>query len=197
MKKLMMIVLTSWALASGFAVHTAAASDEGAEKISSRNLAGVYAETVHGSYLLCVESTPPHAPVKCGSAGSVGVPITALAFGAYTSDVNGNACATWTETDSDSPVGLAQPTVYVVHQAGKFMSFDPTTGTGDGVFTNYFGGTCHGATFDSTGATVASSGTFHFVVSNHGKRIDTVVTVPTTPGDIIGGFSLSSTNLRE
>jgi hypothetical protein len=39
------------------------------------------------------------------------------------------------------------------HTVGKITNYDPSTGTGDATFTGYFGGTCHGALFDKTGAT--------------------------------------------
>jgi hypothetical protein len=75
--------------------------------------------------------------------------------------------------------------------------YDPTTGTGDGSFTNYFGGTCHGATFDSTGATAVATGTYHFVASKGGKQIDAVVTSLTNSVGSFGGFSITATVLRQ
>lgn len=50
-----------------------------------------------------------------------------------------------------------------IHTAGKVTDYDPTTGTGDRTFTDYTGGTCNGANFDNTGATVTSTGTFHLL----------------------------------
>src|SRR5207245_4264808 len=98
-----------------------------------------------------------------------------------------------TETEAALPLGAAPPFVAATHFAGKVTSYDPRTGTGDKSDTSYFGGKCHGATFDSTGATVASTLTAHLVVSNDGQRIDGVDTSLTNPGGAIGGFSFSFT----
>src|SRR5262245_7163016 len=52
----------------------------------------------------------------------------------------------------------------------NLISYAPATGTGDSSFTEYKGGKCKGATFDSTGATVADTGTLHFTVCQDGDR---------------------------
>jgi hypothetical protein len=79
---------------------------------------------------------------------------------------------------------------------GKITSYDPRTGTGDKSETNYAGGQCHGATFDSTGATAVGTGASHFVVSNNAKRIDGVVTSLSTD-PTVSGFSVTLTFLRQ
>jgi hypothetical protein len=125
------------------------------------------------------------------------VSVEALAVGAYTSDTNGNACVTWTETETVPPLSAAPPSIYVVHPVFKITSYDPTTGAGEGSYTNYFGGTCHGSTLDNTGATAVATGTGHLVVSNNGKRLDAVVTSLTNSIGSFGGFSISATLIRE
>ncbi|HEV8715900.1 MAG TPA: hypothetical protein VGX03_24115, partial [Candidatus Binatia bacterium] len=114
------------------------------------------------------------------------MPLSVLVVGAVTGDDKGNLCGTLTETVSDLPVDISPPAVVVFHNISKVTSYDSTTGTGDASFTNYIGGHCHGARFDSTGATVASTGTSHFAASNRGKRIDYVVTSLTDPVGAIG-----------
>ena len=196
MKKLIVILLAGCVLVISQGFQTAAADDEGHRETSLRKLSGTYALTVHGSFFFCLDSNPPHGPVTC-TEGSTGVLIDALAVGAYTSDTTGNSCVTWTETENVLPVSAAPPTVFVIHQTAKITNYDSTTGTGDGAFTNYFGGTCHGSTFDSTGATIAATGTYHFAVSNGGKRSDSVVTSLTNSVGAFGGFSISGTSLRQ
>ena len=56
--------------------------------------------------------------------------------------------------------------------------------------TTYTGGHCNGASFDRTGATVASKGTDHLVVSENGNRVDAIVTSVTNSTKSIGDFSL-------
>jgi hypothetical protein len=124
------------------------------------------------------------------------VPLTVLDVGAGRRDGAGNSCGTFTETDTVSPVGLLPPVVVVANNVATVISYDPTTATGDFSFTNYFGGKCTGATFDKTGATVASTGTAHFAVSERGKRIDWVITSLNTPESAVGSFSLSGTDRR-
>jgi hypothetical protein len=55
---------------------------------------------------------------------------------------------------------------------GTTTSFDPTTGSGTESFSRYAGGSCVGAAFDSAGATLTSTGTGSFVVSDSGNRIE-------------------------
>ena len=80
--------------------------------------------------------------------------------------------------------------------------YDPMTGTGDLAFTEYLGGTCHGATFDSSGAQEFSTGTEHFVVSEGGRRRDYVTTSFVVPPDspstnTVGGLSFTGTELKQ
>lgn len=102
------------------------------------------------------------------------------------------------EVDSNLPVDASPPLVTPNEDsAGKLLNYDSTTGTGDISFITYTGGTCHGATFDSTDATELSSGTIHFVVTNNGNRIDFLATKLTNSTSSIGDFSLSGTDLRQ
>ena len=109
---------------------------------------------------------------------------------------NGTSCATFTETSADLPVDVSPPFAEVLHSVTIVTKYDPETATGDASFTGYSGGQCHGASFDSTGATVISTGTEHFAASNRGKQIDYVITSLTNAAHSIGDFSLSGTALR-
>ena len=201
MKKLMVIVLAGCVVVMSQGFRAVAAGDDIPDifdggQIPLRALAGTYAETLHGSVALCLENTPHHALVTCGSPNSIVVPLTLQDVGANTRDAKGNACAIFTETEANFPVDVSPPAVLIFHVVGKDTNYDPTTGTSDGTFTSYFGGQCHGATFDSKGATVASTGTYHYAASNRGKQVDFVLTALTNPVGAIGDFSLAGTGLR-
>jgi hypothetical protein len=193
MKKLMVILFAGCVviMSQGF---RKAAADQGYTPLEA--LAGTYALTAQGSFFFCFVPSP-FAPAQCGSPGSTGAPIGALQVGTITYDTAGNWCATFTETDTILPVDAFSHSVAAFTAAGKTTSYDPITGTGEDSFTGYSGGQCHGATFDSTGATASSTGTEHFVVSERAKRIDYVVTSLTNPAGSIGGVSFSDTARRQ
>ena len=158
---------------------------------------GQSSQTLQGSLAICLNSTT-FAEESCSTNGVAVFPISVLINGVVTGDAAGNSCASVTEVDSDLPVDASPPFVTAnEHSTGKVLNYDSTTGTGDGSFTSYIGGTCNGVTFDSTGATKLSSGTFHFVVTDNGKRIDFLNTALTNPAGSIGDFSLSGTNLMQ
>jgi hypothetical protein len=199
MKQLMVLVLAGCfvVLISGFSKGTADDDDDDqGDQIPLRKLAGTYAFTSHGSLAVCMESAPPHAGVTCGSPNSIVVPLTLLDIGVVTRDDEGNSCGTTTETGSDLPVDVSPPTILAAHFAAKTTSYDSTTGTGDESVTGYVGGQCHGSTFDPTGATAISTLTTHIAASDHGKRVDFVITSVTTPAGSTGDFSISGTILH-
>ncbi|HKA56832.1 MAG TPA: hypothetical protein VKJ47_24570 [Candidatus Binatia bacterium] len=195
MKKLIVIVLTrcTFVFSQGF---RSVAADQGYTPLEE--VAGTYAFTGHGSLAVCLANTPPSfPPATCGSPGSIVVPLTLEDVGVETIDAAGNTCATVTETEAGFPISAAPTTVLIAHIAGPLTSYDPRTGTGEGSFTGYVGGQCRGAIFDSTGATVVSTGTSHFAASDRGKRIDFMVTSITNAAGSLGGFSISGTEVRE
>jgi hypothetical protein len=196
MKKLMVILLASYALVISQGVREVIADEEEPHGLPLSALAGTYAATFQGSIVFCFQDTPPFPPAKCGSTGSTGVPFSLLQVGAVTRDTKGNACATLTETLADLLVNTSPPFVLVIHTVGKVTSYDPTTGTGDVSVTIYSGGKCKGTIFDSTGATVQATTTSHFAASNHGKRVDFISTSATNSVGSIGGFSSSGTQQR-
>jgi hypothetical protein len=159
--------------------------------------AGQFSLTTQGSLAICL-NPGTFAEESCSTSGVLVVPLSALGNGATTFDSQGNSCATATEVDSNLPVDASPPFVTAnEHTVGNPLDYDPTTGTGNSSITGYTGGACNGATFDSTGATELFSGTVHFVVSENGNRVDSIITKLTNPTNSIGDFSLSGTNLRQ
>lgn len=159
--------------------------------------AGQFSSTTQGSFALCLNPTT-FALESCSTSGVLVIPQSHLENGVTNVDASGNSCATSTAVNSDLPVDVFPPSVITnLHSVNKLLNYNSMTGIGDGSFTGYTGGVCHGATFDSTGATEVSSGTFQIVVTDDGKRIDILTTGLTNPNGSIGSFSLSGTDLRQ
>jgi hypothetical protein len=193
MKKLLVIVVAIFALVLSQEVR-AVAAPRGAANIPPP--VGGYAATAQGSFAVCLDPDT-FAEESCTTAGAVVLPINYLAAGALTFDYNGNACGTFIQDGSDIPVGASPSQVSTSTNVGKLLNYDPATGIGDLSFTAYSGGKCQGATFDATGATIASTGTGHFVVSGGGNRVDGIFTSLTGPSGEFGGFSLSFVYLKQ
>jgi hypothetical protein len=87
--------------------------------------------------------------------------------------------------------------VVIVQGVTKVTVYDPATGSGDSSFAFYAGGKCIGSKFDSTGATVTSTGTAHFAASDHGERVDAVITTSTDSVGDVGAFNESGFGLRQ
>jgi hypothetical protein len=176
--------------------EVAAGDDEG---IPLRALAGKYADTLHGSFALCLDPKNNFAEVSCASVKAIVFPQTTIDVGNETDDKKGNSCETYTETDTDLPPDLSPPFVAVLYAASKVTSYDPATGAGDATFTSYLSGKCVGSTFvGSTNVTnVNATGTYHFVASDRGNRVDAVTTKITDPIGGVGDFFFSSTGLRQ
>jgi len=159
--------------------------------------AGQFSTTLQGSFAICLNPTT-FAEESCSTKGTLAVPLSLLDNGSVVGDHEGKSCTTFTEVDSDLPVDASPPFVTTnAHSVGKLLNYNSATGTGDASFTGYTGGKCDGASFDSTGATKVSSGTFHFVVTNGGNRFDDLIMKLTNPIGSIGDFSLSGTALRQ
>ena len=158
-------------------------------------LVGQYAGTIQGSFAVCLNPSNPSVGESCSTAGALVVPLNFLANGITTFDEKGNGCGTYTEVDTPLPPNASTPTVTAnEHPVVTSLNYDPTTGTGDASFIVYIGGSCTGATFDSTGATQISTGTDHFNVSQNGNRSDFIFTKLSVP---VGSFSISGTFLRQ
>jgi hypothetical protein len=155
---------------------------------------GQFAETASGSFAICLDPTS-FKDQACSTPGVLVVPLTLQAEAIITSDKAGNSCASLVEVDSDLPVDITAPFVSTnEHITGTTTKYDSSTGSGDGSFTGYTGGSCNGASFDNTGAMQISSGTVHFIVSEQGKRLDFLITSLTNPNASIGDFSVTGVN---
>jgi len=155
---------------------------------------GTFAVRGTGSVAICLDST--FKEQACTTKGVVDN-FTVLQVGTLAADQGGNICQTVVETDSSLPLDTTPPLVTRNNNSvGKVTSYEPKTGTGDVSFTGYSGGTCRGAIFDATGATQTGTGTTHFVASENGKRIDTVITSLTNSTNSVGDFSLSTVDLK-
>ena len=193
MKRLMMIVVAIFALVISQELRAVAATGDGANIPPPE---GGYAATAQGSFAVCVDPDT-FAQESCTTAGAVALPINYLAAGELTFDYKGNACGTFNQDGSDIPVGASPSQVSTSTNVGKLLDYDPATGIGDLSFTAYSGGKCEGAAFDGTDATIASTGTGHFVVSGGGNRVDGIFTSLTGPSGGFGGFSLSFVYLKQ
>jgi hypothetical protein len=203
MKKLMVILLLGCALVINPDFRKVALADgfgrsHSGEEIPLSALAGTYAMVPNGSgsIALCFESASPYPPAPCDSPNLIVGLFTTISVGAETFDHKGNSCGTMTGTFSNLPLGASPPAVSVSHITATTTSWDPTLGTGDQSVTSWVGGQCHGATFDSTGATVESTLTAHLTASDHGNRVDYIITSATNAVGSIGAFSLSGYLLR-
>ena len=194
MKKCVTLLVAAIALAMS---HSVTQAGEGQQSIPLRQLAGGYSFTEQGSFAGCFSRSFVEEP--CDTAGVVVFPVTALVNGQVTMDSNGNGCATLASTISNLPVDATPPLVLLTeHAVIKSLHYDPETGSGDFAAHNFKGGECNGADFGNAGATAGSTSTDHFVASNNGKRIDSIITsFIDHPVNGIGDFSLSGIFLKQ
>ena len=176
-----------------------AQNDQGGVTLAS--LAGKFAGRGSGFFTVCFNAgftglqdcaTAPHfAPQN----------VTGIEH--FTRDEAGNSCKVRTNTfapvsGSTSPAGVSM-TIMV----GTPISFDPTTGSGTDSFSEYHGGNCDGAVFDSTGATLVRTGTISFDVSDSGNRIELIntgfnpVTSAFSVAGSLRGLVFSETAIRQ
>jgi hypothetical protein len=190
MKKLFLTLIVSFALVM---THDFNWSSAQAESIPLK--AGSFMVHEEGSLTLCFK--PDFSALEsCSAADEVPSAFNVAIVGQQTQDKAGNLCGTFSVTESFFS-GEPNPTVAVLHTVGTVTVYDPTTGAGDGSSTAYVGGKCTGSTFDKTGATLDSTSTSHFVLSDGGKRSDFVATSLSNAAGSIGGFALSGFTLRQ
>lgn len=143
-----------------------------------------------GQFSLTAQAT------EASCSGGSCVTLNIIEAGAMTRDAQGNACGSHVAVvNTVPPSGAAPFVVPSVTTVMKVTYYDLTTGTGDESLAEYSGGSCNGATFNSTGATQLVTGTLHFTVSNGGNRIDSVVTALNLAGT--GGYSISFTERQQ
>jgi hypothetical protein len=184
-------------------------SDGGAATLAS--LAGKFASKGSGSFTLCFGEGST-TEVDCASAPHEEVPfkLTAVAYNIL--DAAGNSCGVTTSTIAltDQVSGATFPAAVNITRlnftrtnVSTTTSFDPTTGSGSSSFSQYHGGRCAGAGFDSTGAILTGTGTQSFTVHDSGNRIENIVTtfsVVTSPFDVAGSVKdtiAKATSIRE
>ena len=202
MKKLLVVSIAAFVLVMSQGLREVAADGvaaDGNNGIPLKALAGKNADILHGSFALCLDPTNNFAEISCTSSKAVVFPQTTEQVGNDTTDKKGNACETYTETDTDLPPDLSPPLVAVLFTASKVTSYDPATGSGDASFTSYLSGKCVGTAFvgSTSVSNVNSTGTFHFVASNGGKRVDSIATSVTDPVGGVGDFYFVGTSLRQ
>jgi hypothetical protein len=156
---------------------------------------GQYSIARHGSFAVCLNPTT-YADEACSTSGVFVYPVTDIAVGSitYKSDTG---CGTDTEIfsalpPSALPSSLGPETVVV-----KVTNYSSTTGVGAASYTGYSGGSCIGASFNSSGATVIASGTLEFVVTEGGQRVEITFTQLTNPTNSLGSVSLFDTDLKQ
>jgi hypothetical protein len=145
---------------------------------------GNFSLTVNGSESSCT------APNSC-------ITLNIIEAGATVRDSAGNGCGTHTAVVTFSPPVQGPPIVVPVTHVFKVTNYDPTTGIGDQLLTEYNGGKCNGAIFIQGNATQETAGTLHFVVSEGGNRIDNVVTTLTLGTTPATNFSLTFTERKQ
>jgi hypothetical protein len=189
MKRLFSILIVSFALVMTHDFNMAAQAKSIPLKAGS---AAVHEE---GSITFCFK--PDFSALEsCSALDEVPSAFNVAIVGQQTLDKAGNLCGTFSVTESFF-AGDPNQIVAVLHSVGTVTVYDPATGAGDGSSTAYVGGKCTGATFDKTGATLDSTSTSHFVLSDGGKRSDFVATSLSNPAGSIGGFALSGFALQQ
>jgi hypothetical protein len=198
MKRLLVIFAVGFVLLMSRGRREVAAGEHEADKgIPLEALAGNFATVTHGSFALCLDPTNNFAEISCGDSKAKVFPETDAEVGNVIRDTKGNGCLTSTETVSDLPVDITPPLVTVIEIGFKTTNYDPATGSGDGTFTSYVGAKCIGTNININGATVNSTGSFHFVASKDGNHFDDIGTSLTDPVGGIGDFSLSTSGQRQ
>jgi hypothetical protein len=201
MKKLFFILIAGFVLLMAHNFNGAYAGDhdgDGGHGIPLSKLAGKYSVTFQlGGFFTQCFKPDFSATESCSTPGAIPINISGATVGQSTQDSDGDSCAQFTGAFAVISGQTNPPSVLSFIGVSKVTSYDPATGSGDSSFTNYVGGKCIGAKFDSTGSTINSTGTNHFVASDDGDRVDgTTLTFTDALGDI-GGFNIISSALKQ
>jgi hypothetical protein len=176
-----------------------AQDDQGGVTLAS--LAGKFAARGSGSLTRCFNAA--HTALQDCATAPIVVPYNFARIEQETRDAAGNSCGVPTVTSAPVsgttfPAGVSTGTI-----VGTTTSFDPTTGRGTIGVNGYHGGTCIGAVFDSTGATLTNTATFAFLVSDSGNRIEFINTSASyinsafSVAGSVKGLVLSETFIRQ
>jgi hypothetical protein len=180
----------------GGPVRVSQAQDD--EGVTLASLAGKFSLRGGGFVTFCVNATFT-APAACASVPQAQRVLFNLAtIGHFARDAVGNACLVFTGTTRRALVGASAATsASTSFSVATNISFDPTTGSGTASFSNYNGGSCIGAAFDSTGATLTATGTVTYDVSDSGDRIEYIVAGLTAVDGSTNGLVLTYTAIRQ
>jgi len=170
------------------------ATSVGAQNIPEPN--GQYSIARHGSFALCLNPAANYAAESCSASGVFVYPVTDIAVGSITY-TSGSGCGTDTEVFSALPPNAMPPSLGPETIVVKVTNYSSTTGIGSASYTAYSGGSCNGADFDSSGATVIATGTLQFVVTRDGRQVDITYTQLTNPSHSLGSASVFDTDLRQ
>ena len=193
------LVLFMASMISGPVRVSHAQDDQGGITLAS--LAGKFAARGSGSLTLCFNAG--HTALQDCATAPLVVPYNFARIEQETRDAAGNSCGVPTVTSAPVagttfPAGVSTGTI-----VGTTTSFDPTTGRGTIGVHGYHGGTCIGAVFDSTGATLTNTATFTFLVSDSGNRIEFIntsasyITSAFSVAGSVKGLVLSETFIRQ
>jgi hypothetical protein len=192
MRKAALVSTASLALLAMVLVLHPSASADG----SLAALQGSYSETGQGSFSACL-LPPSYSEVPCSTNGALPFPFSYAGTGQVTVGSSGAACSTSTVVAANLPPAAPPPLVAVVSEVLTVTHYDATSETGDISSKAYLGGKCNGAEFDPTGATLYNSFTYHFVVTENGRRWDLVVTNWTDPQGGAAQIVATDTLLRQ
>jgi hypothetical protein len=148
-------------------------------------LAGHWAASGYGTETLCWDSGFSMLE-SCSTTGAVALEYNLSIVGNVEEDAVGNTCGVQTvilAPDLGFPQQIA-PSTYT--NVCKVTSYNQVRGVVKATCTNYSGGSCTGATFNSSGATVNATWSFKSVVSQSGARADGIDINLTAADGVIG-----------
>jgi hypothetical protein len=183
-----------YAVLFGMLAVATLATSAGAQSIPEPS--GQYSIARHGSFAVCLNPAANYADESCSASGVFAYPVTVIAVGSITYE-SGIGCGTDTEIFSALPPSALPSTLGPETVVVKVTNYSSTTGVGAASYTGYSGGSCNGASFDSSGATVIASGTLQFVVTEGGKQVEITFTQLTNPTSSLGSVSLFDTDLKQ
>ena len=176
-------------------MNRARTSDGGGVTLAS--LAGKFKTRGSGSYTICFDANL--SMVDCAASPHQEVPFNMTAVAHNIRDAAGNSCGvsalTLTPTDARVFGTYFTRLNFASTAVSTTTSFDPTTGSGSASVSQYHGGRCVGAAFDSTGAILTGTGTQSFMVSDSGDRIESIVTSFSTVTGRVHGNVFSATSI--
>jgi hypothetical protein len=139
-------------------------------------LAGTYTDNVSAQQALCHDSSCNPIPCSQFDSGDILTTFIIQALGEHTMDSNSNSCGSFTVVSNDLPLGSSVPSAFTGIGVNTLTDYNPSTGVGDLTSTEYSAGSCNGASFNSSGSTNLGTSTVHFIGSENGQRIDSLLT---------------------